>query len=54
MLIELLIKDGHPCEEYPEAEWKHVLNVNTNGVFFTAQACASAMKEHGNAGSIIL
>ncbi|KAL7408817.1 hypothetical protein BDY24DRAFT_405346 [Mrakia frigida] len=46
--------DGHPCEEYPEAEWKHVLNVNTNGVFFTAQACASAMKEHGNAGSIIL
>ncbi|KAK9372149.1 uncharacterized protein V1513DRAFT_453259 [Lipomyces chichibuensis] len=42
------------CTDYPAAMFEKVIDVNCNGVFFTAQAVAKQMKQQGIAGSIIL
>ncbi|KAK9464600.1 hypothetical protein V1512DRAFT_212844 [Lipomyces arxii] len=42
------------CTTYPSEMFKKVLDVNCNGVFFSAQACAKQMKAAGIFGSIIL
>ncbi|KAK9240059.1 hypothetical protein V1525DRAFT_396746 [Lipomyces kononenkoae] len=41
------------CTDYPADMFKEVMDVNCNGVFFTAQAVAKQMKQHDIAGSII-
>ncbi|KAL8278127.1 hypothetical protein RQP46_009451 [Phenoliferia psychrophenolica] len=43
-----------PCTEFVPDEWRKVMEVNCNGVFFCAQAAAKVMQETGTAGSIIL
>jgi NAD(P)-dependent dehydrogenase (short-subunit alcohol dehydrogenase family) len=51
------IVEGEDCWKWPEDAWKKVLDVNTNGVFFTAQAAASNMmkyKDAADGGSIIM
>lgn len=45
---------GVRCTEFPEEAFRKVMDVNANGVFFTAQAAAKGMKETGSKGSIIL
>ncbi|KAI6159842.1 hypothetical protein EDD17DRAFT_1778687 [Pisolithus thermaeus] len=42
------------CLEYPAETFKEVINVNTNGVLFTAQAAGRQMARFGRGGSIIL
>ncbi|KAF5314740.1 hypothetical protein D9611_007250 [Ephemerocybe angulata] len=42
------------CLDYPEQEWKNIMDVNVNGVLYTAQAAARQMKRLGIPGSIIL
>ncbi|KAG1743347.1 uncharacterized protein EDB91DRAFT_1346385 [Suillus paluster] len=42
------------CLEYPAQEYREVLDVNTNGVLFTAQAAGRQMARFGRGGSIIL
>jgi len=42
------------CLEYPAAAFQEVLDVNTTGVLFTAQAAGQQMVRFGNPGSIIL
>lgn len=42
------------CLEYPEDEFRKVMDVNTNGVLFTAQAAGRQMRRFGIPGSIIL
>ncbi|KAI6017209.1 hypothetical protein BKA83DRAFT_4473275 [Pisolithus microcarpus] len=42
------------CLEYPAETFKEVIDVNTNGVFFTAQAAGRQMARFGRGGSIIL
>lgn len=41
------------AEDYPEEEFRKMLDVNFNGVFWTAQAAASVMKGTKTRGSII-
>ncbi|KAK9368814.1 hypothetical protein V1509DRAFT_621528 [Lipomyces kononenkoae] len=41
------------CTDYPADMFKKVMDINCNGVFFTAQAVAKQMKQHNIAGSII-
>lgn len=45
---------GIPCEDYPPAIFKKVIDINTNGVFYCAQAAAKVMKNMNCTGSIIL
>lgn len=42
------------CLEYPEDEFRKVMDVNTNGVLFTAQAAGRQMRRFGIPGSIVL
>lgn len=42
------------CLKYGDKEFSDVINVNINGVFYTAQASARQMVKHGIPGSIIL
>ncbi|KIJ69492.1 hypothetical protein HYDPIDRAFT_106123 [Hydnomerulius pinastri MD-312] len=42
------------CLEYPEEEFNEVMEVNTNGVLFTAQAGGRQMARFGTPGSIVL
>ncbi|KAI6109241.1 hypothetical protein EDD16DRAFT_1517001 [Pisolithus croceorrhizus] len=42
------------CLEYPAEAFKEVIDVNTSGVFFTAQAAGRQMARFGRGGSIIL
>ncbi|RDB23971.1 Sorbose reductase SOU1 [Hypsizygus marmoreus] len=42
------------CLVYPKEQFEAVMNVNTNGVLYTAQAAGQQMVRFGNAGSIIL
>lgn len=42
------------CLEYPAETFKEVIDVNTSGVFFTAQAAGRQMARFGRGGSIIL
>ena len=44
---------GDEAMEIDPATFKAVIDVNLNGVFFTAQAAARLMKKHGTRGSII-
>ncbi|KAJ3525866.1 hypothetical protein NM688_g8338 [Phlebia brevispora] len=49
-----IIKDDADCLEYPAEFFEQVLNVNTNGVLYTAQAAGRQMVRFGTGGSIIL
>ncbi len=44
---------GDPALDIAPATFKSVIDVNLNGVFFTAQAAAKLMVKKGNKGSII-
>jgi len=48
------ILQGYHCLEYPAEEFRKVMDVNTNGVFFTAQAAGRQMARFNIPGSIIL
>ncbi|KAM0748853.1 NAD(P)-binding protein [Meredithblackwellia eburnea MCA 4105] len=48
------ILKGADCLNYPIEEFQQVINVNVNGVFVTATACAREMARLGRPGSIIL
>ncbi|TDL27434.1 NAD(P)-binding protein [Rickenella mellea] len=48
------ILHGADCLDYPAAEFQKVMNVNTNGVLYTAQAAGRQMARFGTPGSIIL
>lgn len=47
------IADHIPAESYPEDNWRKLMDVNLNGVFWTAQAAANIMKGTKTRGSII-
>jgi len=49
-----ILKSHTDCLEYPAEQFKQVLDVNTNGVLFTAQAAGRQMRRFGRGGSIIL
>ncbi|KAF8480055.1 sorbose reductase sou1 [Russula ochroleuca] len=49
-----ILKAHTNCLEYPGEEFEEVMNVNTNGVLFTAQAAGRQMMRFGNRGSIIM
>jgi len=49
-----ILKAHTDCLTYPAQQFKDVLDVNTNGVLFTAQAAGQQMRRFGNGGSIIL
>ncbi|KAI6011318.1 hypothetical protein EDC04DRAFT_2871099 [Pisolithus marmoratus] len=42
------------CLEYPAETFKEIIDVNINGVFFTAQAAGRQMARFGRGGSIIM
>lgn len=42
-----------PAEEYPPDKWRTIMDVNVNGLFFSAQAAARGMIER-QGGSIVL
>lgn len=46
------VEENGPFEEYPEASWDRVLDVNLKGVFLTCQVFGGALAEAGR-GSII-
>ncbi|KAK1222809.1 hypothetical protein PQX77_014337 [Marasmius sp. AFHP31] len=48
------ILQEHNCLEYPAEEFKKVIDVNVNGVLFTAQAVGRHMERLGIPGSIIM
>ena len=48
------ILQGFDCLEYPAEEFQKVMNVNVNGVLYTAQAAGRQMVRFGSPGSIIL
>lgn len=45
---------GADCLEYPAEEFQKVMNVNVNGVLYTAQAVGRQMAKFGTPGSITL
>jgi sorbose reductase len=47
------IADHIPAEDYPEDKFRHILDVNFHGAFWTAQAAANIMKGTKTRGSII-
>lgn len=47
------IVDNIPAEEYPADRWRKIMDVNVNGLFFTAQAAARGMIER-RSGNIVL
>ncbi|KAI0049985.1 NAD(P)-binding protein [Auriscalpium vulgare] len=49
-----ILKAHTDCLEYPAEQFREVLDVNTSGVLFTAQAAGRQMQRFGNGGSIIL
>lgn len=49
-----ILRDHTDCLRYPAKQFKEVLDVNTNGVLYTAQAAGQQMERFGNGGSIIL
>lgn len=48
------ILGGQDCLEYDAKEFEKIIDVNCNGVFYTAQAAGRQMARFGNGGSIIL
>ncbi|KAI0933883.1 hypothetical protein AcW1_005580 [Taiwanofungus camphoratus] len=49
-----ILRSHTDCLEYPAKQFKEVLDVNVNGVLFTAQAAGRQMARFGNGGSIVL
>ena len=49
-----VLKQDIDCLEYPADVFQQVMNVNVNGVLYTAQAAGRQMRRFGNGGSIIL
>ncbi|KAH9853994.1 sorbose reductase sou1 [Lenzites betulinus] len=49
-----VLKTHTDCLEYPARQFQDVLDVNVNGVLYTAQAAGRQMARFGNGGSIIL
>ncbi|OCH95333.1 NAD(P)-binding protein [Obba rivulosa] len=49
-----VLKTHTNCLEYPAKQFQDVMDVNVNGVLFTAQAAGRQMDRFGNGGSIIL
>ncbi|PCH39619.1 NAD(P)-binding protein [Wolfiporia cocos MD-104 SS10] len=49
-----VLKPDHDCLDYPAETFREVIDINVNGVFFTAQAAGRQMARFGNGGSIIL
>ncbi|THH33990.1 hypothetical protein EUX98_g311 [Antrodiella citrinella] len=49
-----VLKTHTDCLEYPAKQFRDVMDVNVNGVLFTAQAAGRQMDRFGNGGSIIL
>ncbi|KZT28576.1 NAD(P)-binding protein [Neolentinus lepideus HHB14362 ss-1] len=49
-----ILKSHTDCLEYPAEQFRQVLDINTNGVLFTAQAAGRQMARFGLPGSIIL
>ncbi|KAJ8074782.1 hypothetical protein PM082_019107 [Marasmius tenuissimus] len=49
-----ILKAHTDCLEYPSPQFQQVMNVNVNGVLYTAQAAGRQMRRFGNSGSIIL
>jgi len=49
-----ILKSHTDCLTYPAEQFKEVMDVNTNGVLYTAQAAGQQMLRFGNRGSIIL
>lgn len=47
------IVENIPAEEYPPERWRKIMDVNINGLFFTARAAARGMIER-RSGSIVL
>jgi sorbose reductase len=47
------IVDNIPAEEYPADQWRKIMDVNVNGLFFSAQAAAHGMIKR-RSGSIVL
>ncbi|KEP45203.1 beta-keto acyl carrier reductase [Rhizoctonia solani 123E] len=48
------IVDIYPCLTYEADDFQRIINVNTNGVFYTAQGAGQQMTRFGIPGSIIL
>lgn len=49
-----ILKSHTDCLEYPASQFREVMDVNVNGVLFTAQAAGRQMARFGNGGSIVL
>ncbi|KAI0646828.1 sorbose reductase sou1 [Trametes meyenii] len=49
-----VLKSMTDCLEYPAKQFREVMDINCNGVLFTAQAAGRQMARFGNGGSIIL
>ncbi|GLB35317.1 putative NAD-binding protein [Lyophyllum shimeji] len=49
-----ILKNHTDCLEYPADQFQEVLDVNTKGVLYTAQAAGQQMRRFGNGGSIVL
>ena len=47
------ITDIQPAEEFEPEEWRRVIDVDLNGVFFGAQVAAKQMIEQGEGGAIL-
>lgn len=43
----------HPAEDYPEADWNRILDLNLTTALFVSQAAARAMIRGGRGGSIL-
>lgn len=48
------ILNGYDCLEYPAEEFQKLMNVNVNGVLYTAQAVGRQIAKFGLPGSIIM
>lgn len=48
------ILNGFDCLEYPAEEFQKLMNVNVNGVLYTAQAVGRQIAKFGLPGSIIM
>ncbi|KAH9930419.1 sorbose reductase sou1 [Epithele typhae] len=47
-------KGGIPATQFPEGSFRDVIDVNLNGVLYSAQAAGQQMERFANGGSIIL
>ncbi len=49
-----VLKSARDCLTYPAEEFEEVMDINTNGMLYTAQGAGQQMRRFGNGGSIIL